>query len=78
LRSLPQWCFLRDLFEYALQQKITERKNQSALVNIVQAPIAADRVTLWNSEDEQAVRALWITHTTGLTHKPARRPAAQI
>lgn len=56
-----------DLFEYALQQKITVLKNQSALVPIVQAPIVADRVTIWNSEDEQALRALWITNTSGLT-----------
>lgn len=56
-----------DLFEYALQQKITVLKNQSALVPIVQAPIAADRVTLWNSEVDQALRALWVTNTTGLT-----------
>lgn len=56
-----------DLFEYALQQKITVLKNQSALVPIVQAPIAADRVTLWNSQDEQPLRALWVKNTSGLT-----------
>ncbi|MGE5109229.1 MAG: carboxypeptidase regulatory-like domain-containing protein, partial [Acidobacteriaceae bacterium] len=58
---------LGDLFEYALQQKITVLKNQSALVPIVQAPIVAERVTLWNAEDEAPLRALWVTNSTGLT-----------
>jgi archaellum component FlaC len=58
---------LGDLFEYALQQKITVLKNQSALVPIVQSPITAERVTLWNSRDEAPLRALWVTNSTGLT-----------
>jgi len=58
---------LGDLFEYALQQKITVLKNQSALVPIVQSPITGERVTLWNAEDEVPLRALWLTNSTGLT-----------
>lgn len=56
-----------DLFEYALQQKITVLKNQSALVPIIQSPITAERVTLWNSSDEEPLRALWVTNSSGLT-----------
>jgi len=58
---------LGQLFEYALQQKITVLQNQSALVPIVQAPITAERVTLWNSEDEAPLRALWVKNTSGVT-----------
>jgi hypothetical protein len=58
---------LGQLFEYALQQKITVLQNQSALVPIVQAPITAERVTLWNSEDAAPLRALWVKNTSGVT-----------
>jgi hypothetical protein len=58
---------LGQLFEYALQQKITVLQNQSALVPIVQSPITAERVTLWNSEDEAPLRALWVKNTSGVT-----------
>jgi len=33
----------------------------------VQSPITAERVTLWNSEDDVPLRALWVTNSTGLT-----------
>jgi len=58
---------LGDLFEYAIKQKITVLKNQSALVPIVQARIDAEKVTLWNESDNIPLRALWITNTSGLT-----------
>lgn len=58
---------LGDLFEYALKQKITVLQNQSALVPIVQSPITAERVTVWNSDDQAPLRALWIKNTSGVT-----------
>jgi hypothetical protein len=59
-----------DFFEYKLTEPITIRKNESALVPILQSKIDADRVTLvsyQNSRITQPLRALWITNTTGLT-----------
>ena len=56
-----------DLFEYDLKQRISIGKNQSALVPIINARVDAKKVTLWNSESHRALRALWITNTSGLT-----------
>jgi hypothetical protein len=55
-----------DFFQYDLTQKITLAKNQSALVPILNAPVQADKVTLWN-EDSGALRALWLKNTSGQT-----------
>lgn len=59
-----------DFFEYKISQPITIRKNESALVPILQSKIDADRVTLVSSNGyntTQPLRALWIKNTTGLT-----------
>lgn len=59
-----------DFFAYNLTQPITIRKNESALVPILQAKVAADPVTLVSSNGystSQPLRALWITNTSGLT-----------
>jgi hypothetical protein len=56
-----------DLFEYDIKQAVTIDKNQSALVPIVQAHIAAEKVTLWNADSVGALRALWLTNTSGET-----------
>ncbi len=56
-----------DFFEYNLKEKVTIGKNQSALVPILQARIDADKVTLWNEDSDQALRALWLHNTSGLT-----------
>jgi len=59
-----------DFFEYKLTEPITIRKNESALVPILQAKVDADRVTLVSSDGNlisQPLRALWITNTSGLT-----------
>jgi uncharacterized coiled-coil protein SlyX len=56
-----------DLFEYDLKQTVTIDKNQSALVPIVQAHIDAEKVTLWNAGSAAALRALWLTNTSGQT-----------
>jgi hypothetical protein len=58
---------LGDYFEYNLKQKITIGKNQSALVPILQSPIEAEKVTLWNENTREIRRALWITNSSGLT-----------
>ena len=56
-----------DLFEYDIKQTVTIDKNQSALVPIIQAHIDAEKVTLWNPESATALRALWLTNTSGQT-----------
>jgi hypothetical protein len=60
---------LGDLFEYKLKERITIRKNQSALVPIVQTQIAAEKVSLWNASGGSArpQRALWLTNSSHLT-----------
>ena len=58
---------LGDYFEYNLKQKITIGKNQSALVPILQSPIEAEKVTMWNENTREIRRALWITNSSGLT-----------
>ena len=59
-----------DFFAYHLTEPVTIRKNESALVPILQTKIDADRVTLVHSNGNtlgQPLRALWITNTSGLT-----------
>jgi hypothetical protein len=67
-----------EMFEYAIKQKITIGKNQSALVPILQSHIDVEKVSLWSasendsddSDDQKpsrALRALWITNSSGLT-----------
>src|SRR5207244_1229061 len=53
---------LGDLFEYKLKERVTIRKNQSALVPILQTDIAAERVSLWSESLGVArpLRALWV------------------
>jgi hypothetical protein len=60
---------LGDLFEYRITQPITVNKNQSALVPILSAEIAAEKVSLWNRApgSGRPLRAVWLTNATGLT-----------
>jgi hypothetical protein len=60
---------LGDLFEYRITEPVTLRKNQSALVPIVNKEITAERVSLWNrtAGSGRPLRALWLTNATGLT-----------
>ena len=58
---------LGDLFEYKIKQPVTIRKNQSALVPILQARVDAEKVTLWSPRDPHPLRALWLTNSSGLT-----------
>ena len=58
---------LGDLFEYKLQDRVTIRKNQSALVPILQSRIDAEKVSVWNPSDASVLRALWVDNSSGLT-----------
>jgi hypothetical protein len=60
---------LGDLFEYKLKQPVTIQKNRSALVPIVQSPIDAEKVSIWNEHAgfPRPQRALWLTNSSGLT-----------
>jgi hypothetical protein len=56
-----------DFFEYSLTDPITIRKNESALVPILQTKLPVERVTLWSPSEPVALRALWITNSSNLT-----------
>ena len=56
-----------DYFEYKITEPITIRKNESALVPILQTKIDSERVTLWSAQQPIPLRALWITNTSNLT-----------
>jgi hypothetical protein len=60
---------LGDLFEYKLKERVTIRKNQSALVPILQTEIAAERVSLWNESlgEVRPLRALWVNNAGAVT-----------
>ena len=65
MESAAEGKDLGDLFEYDLKQRVTIGKNQSALVPIVHANIEADKVSLWNPSRPRALRAIWVTNTSG-------------
>ena len=60
---------LGDLFEYKLKDRVTLKKNQSALVPIAQTEIEAEKVSLWSSTSGSGrpLRALWLKNTSSLT-----------
>jgi Carboxypeptidase regulatory-like domain len=60
---------LGDLFEYKLKDKVTLKKNQSALVPIAQTEIEAEKVSLWSgtSGSGRPLRGLWLRNTSPLT-----------
>lgn len=59
---------LTDLFEYRLTNSISVRRNQSALVPIINVPASIERVSLWNGRvGTQPLRALWLTNSSDLT-----------
>jgi hypothetical protein len=60
---------LGDLFEYKLKERVTIRKNQSALVPILQTDIAAEKVSLWSESLGVArpLRGLWVNNASTLT-----------
>ncbi len=56
-----------DYFEYSLTDPITIRKNESALVPILQTKLPIERVTLWSPSEPVPLRALWLTNASTLT-----------
>jgi hypothetical protein len=60
---------LGDLFEYKLKDRVTLKKNQSALVPIAQTEIEADKVSLWSGTtgSGRPLRGLWLKNTSPLT-----------
>jgi hypothetical protein len=60
---------LGDLFEYKLKQPVTIRKNQSALVPILQSDVIAEKVSLWSESSgrPQPLLAIWLTNSSSLT-----------
>lgn len=60
---------LGDLFEYKLKERVTIRKNQSALVPILQTDVSAEKVSLWSESLGVArpLRALWLNNASTLT-----------
>ena len=60
---------LGDLFEYRLKERVTIRKNESALVPIVSSDLGVEKVSLWRERNNQPrpLRALWVTNASGLT-----------
>jgi hypothetical protein len=65
--SVGQSRELGDLFEYKLKDRVTIRKNQSALVPILQSRIDAEKVSVWNPSESSVLRALWVSNTSDLT-----------
>ena len=60
---------LGELFEYKLRQPITVRKNESALVPILNAEVDAERVSVWNrgQGSGRPLRGVWLTNSSALT-----------
>jgi hypothetical protein len=60
---------LGDLFEYKLKDRVTLKKNQSALVPIAQTEIEAEKVSLWSGTtgSGRPLRGLWLKNTSSLT-----------
>jgi hypothetical protein len=60
---------LGDLFEYKLNDRVTLKKNQSALVPIAQTEIEAEKVSLWSGTtgSGRPLRGLWLKNTSPLT-----------
>jgi hypothetical protein len=59
-----------DYFSYNLAEPVTIKRNESALVPILQTKVEADRVTLVTSDGmqpSQPLRALWLTNTSRFT-----------
>jgi hypothetical protein len=60
---------LGELFEYKLRQPVTIRRNESALVPILQAEMDAERVSVWNkgAGSGRPLRGVWLTNSSTLT-----------
>jgi hypothetical protein len=60
---------LGELFEYKMRQPVTIRRNQSALVPILQAEVDAERISLWSkgAGSGRPLRGVWLTNSSSLT-----------
>ena len=69
VQSDAEAAALGDLFQYRIKEPVTLRKNQSALVPIVNAQVAVEKVVLWSrpSGSGRPLRAVWIANNTGYT-----------
>jgi hypothetical protein len=69
LNAAANGAGLGDLFEYKLKDRVTLKKNQSALVPIAQTEIEAEKVSLWSgtSGAGRPLRAIWVKNTSPLT-----------
>jgi len=58
-----------DLFQYAIQNLVTVKRNQSALVPILQGPFEGRRVAVYNPSvrDKNPMSAVLFKNTTGMT-----------
>jgi hypothetical protein len=58
-----------DLYEYKLKDRVTIRKNQSAMVPILQSEIRAEKVSLWTADRNigHPLRGVWLSNTSGET-----------
>jgi hypothetical protein len=58
-----------DLFQYAIQNEVTVRRNQSALVPILQGPFEGRRVAVYNPtvREKNPLSAVKFKNTTGMT-----------
>jgi hypothetical protein len=69
IEPVAQGRDLGDLFEYRIDAPISIGRNRSALVPILRADVAADRVSLWNGRTTggRPLRSLWLTNSSSLT-----------
>ncbi len=60
---------LGDLFEYKLKQPVSIRKNESALVPILNAEVSAERVSVWSrgAGAGRPLRGVWLTNSSTVT-----------
>jgi hypothetical protein len=60
---------LGELFEYRIKEPVTLRKDQSALVPILNATVSAEKVSVWNrgAGSGRPLRSVWLTNSSGLT-----------
>jgi len=60
---------LGDLFEYKLKDRVTIRKNQSAMVPILQSEIRAEKISVWTlgRSSGHPLRGVWLTNSSGET-----------
>jgi hypothetical protein len=58
-----------DLYEYKLKDRVTIRKNQSAMVPILQSEIRAEKISLWTADRNYGhpLRGIWLSNTSGET-----------